>query len=171
MGARWFHQGGRGAACQHLIVGCVDTHSGRREIAKTVAAFHGRLGPGLRQRAYHTARCSSATRPTSNQIKTSTLGLCSGLPSPYLQEPGLLEPEPEKPTLSCAGMGWPDEQSLMVNRLAAAIAAQYVTDFVLQPAGDPDGHHLQSGADGHDAAAHHQPKTCGYGQTDQPFRH
>jgi hypothetical protein len=44
----------------------------------------------------------------------------------------LLEPEPEAPALSCAGMALAGEQSLMVNRLAAAIAAQYVTDFVLQ---------------------------------------
>jgi tRNA A37 threonylcarbamoyladenosine dehydratase len=43
MGARWLHHGGRGVVRQHLIIGCVDSHHGRREIAKTVAAFHGRL--------------------------------------------------------------------------------------------------------------------------------
>jgi tRNA A37 threonylcarbamoyladenosine dehydratase len=43
MGARWFHQGGRGTTRQHLIIGCVDNHTGRQEIAKTVEAFHGRV--------------------------------------------------------------------------------------------------------------------------------
>ncbi|MCB0009896.1 MAG: hypothetical protein KDE04_25700, partial [Anaerolineales bacterium] len=66
------------------------------------------------------------------EIRLDALGLCSGLPSPYLQEPGLLEPTAEAQPLSCAGLALAQEQSLMVNRLAAAIAAQYVTAFVLQ---------------------------------------
>ena len=44
----------------------------------------------------------------------------------------MLEPGVEARPLSCAGMMLAQEQSLMVNRLAAAIAAQYVTAFVLQ---------------------------------------
>jgi PRTRC genetic system ThiF family protein len=131
MSARWFHQGGRGVPCQYLIIGCVDTHTGRREIAKTVAAYDGRvwaLDSG-NERSNSQALIGNTT--DVDQIRLDPLGLCSGLPSPYLQEPGLLEPEPETGALSCAGMMLAGEQSLMVNRLAAAIAAQYVTGFVL----------------------------------------
>jgi PRTRC genetic system ThiF family protein len=132
MGARWFHHGGRRAACQHLIVGCVDTHTGRREIAKTVTAFHGRVWALDSGNALSNGQVLIGNTTDVNQIRLDPLGLCNGLPSPYLQEPGLLEPEPEAPTLSCARMTLAGAQSLMVNRLAAAIAAQYVTGFVLQ---------------------------------------
>lgn len=43
----------------------------------------------------------------------------------------MLEPEREPQALSCAGMMLADQRDFMVNRLAAAITAQYVTDFVL----------------------------------------
>jgi PRTRC genetic system ThiF family protein len=132
MGARWFHQGGRGTACQHLIIGCVDNHTGRQEIAKTVEAFHGRVWAMDCGNDRSNGQVLIGNTIDVNQIRLDPLGLCSGLPSPYLQEPGLLEPEPEAPALSCAGMALAGEQSLMVNRLAAAIAAQYVTAFVLQ---------------------------------------
>jgi PRTRC genetic system ThiF family protein len=132
MGTCWFHQDSRGTACQHLIIGCVDTHTGRQEIAKTVAAFHGRVWALDSGNDRSNGQVLIGNTIDVNQIRLDPLRLCSSLPSPYLQEPGLLEPEPEAPTLSCAGMALAGEQSLMVNRLAAAIAAQYVTGFVLQ---------------------------------------
>lgn len=132
MGARWLNQGSRGVAHQHLIVGCVDSHTGRREIARTVEAFRGRIWALDSGNDRVSGQILIGNTTDVNQIRLDPLGLCSGLPSPYLQEPGLLEPEPEAPTLSCAGMTLAGAQSLMVNRLAAAIAAQYVTGFVLQ---------------------------------------
>ena len=66
-----------------------------------------------------------------DQIKFDRLGLCTGLPSPYIQEPGLLEPEEAEQALSCAELTLQEEQSLMINRLAATIAAQFVTNFAL----------------------------------------
>jgi hypothetical protein len=66
------------------------------------------------------------------QIKVDSLGLCNGLPSPYVQEPDLLEPDPAAQTLSCAERTLAEEQSLMVNRMAAVVAGQYVTSFVLE---------------------------------------
>ena len=132
MGARWFHQGGRGATCRHLIIGCVDSHIGRQEIAKTVAAFHGRIWALDSGNERTNGQVLIGNTTDVERIRLGPLGLCSGLPSPYLQELGLLEPGAETRPLSCAGMMLADEQSLMVNRLAAAIAAQYVTAFVLQ---------------------------------------
>jgi PRTRC genetic system ThiF family protein len=132
MGAAWFHEGSSGAARLHLIIGCVDSHSGRREIARTVEAFRGRIWALDSGNDRVSGQVLIGNTTDVDQIRLDPLGLCSGLPSPYLQEPGLLEPEPEAPTLSCAGMTLAGAQSLMVNRLAAAIAAQYVTGFVLQ---------------------------------------
>jgi hypothetical protein len=53
-------------------------------------------------------------------------------PSPYVQEPDLLEPDLHAQNQSCAEMALAVTQSLMVNRMAATIAAQYVAVFVLQ---------------------------------------
>jgi hypothetical protein len=131
MGARWFHEADRGAVRSHLIVGCVDTDSGRREMAQTVAGFHGRVWAiDCGNDRYHGQVLIGNTTEVE-QIRLDRLGLCSGLPSPYLQEPALLAPEEEGQPLSCAEMSLREQQSLMVNRLAAAIAAQYVADFVL----------------------------------------
>jgi len=132
MGARWFHQSGRGTARHHLLIGCVDTHTGRREIAKTVEAFHGRVWALDSGNERFNGQVLIGNTTDVDRIRLDPLGLCNGLPSPYLQEPDLLEPGTEAQPLSCAGMMLADEQSLMVNRLAAAIAAQYVTGFVLQ---------------------------------------
>ena len=132
IGARWFHQGGRGAICQHLIIGCVDSHTGRQEIAETVAAFHGRIWALDSGNERTNGQVLIGNTTDVERVRLDPLGLCSGLPSPYLQEPGLLEPGAEAQLFSCAGMMLADVQSLMINRLAAAIAAQYVTAFVLQ---------------------------------------
>ena len=67
-----------------------------------------------------------------SQIQFDRLGLCTGLPSPYLQEPDLLEPEAAVQPASCAEMTLIGEQSLMVNKMAAAIAAQYCFNFILR---------------------------------------
>jgi hypothetical protein len=66
-----------------------------------------------------------------SQIKLDCLGLCTGLSSPYIQEPDLLEPDPEEENQSCAEMALAETQSLMVNRMVATIAATYVTNLVV----------------------------------------
>ena len=122
----------------NLLIGCVDTHLGRQEMAKAVTYYSGRwhnkscwsLDCG---NAYSNGQILIGNATQLDTIRFDRLGLCTGFPSPYLQEPTLLEPEEvADATLSCADLTLRDEQSLMVNRLTAAIAAQYVTDFVLQ---------------------------------------
>ena len=54
-----------------------------------------------------------------------------GLPYPYLQEPGLLEDEAVETAVSCAVMAQQEAQSLMINRLVAAVAGQLITQLVL----------------------------------------
>jgi hypothetical protein len=43
MARDWFDHGASGYSQAHLIIGCVDNPLGRREIAKTITAFDGRI--------------------------------------------------------------------------------------------------------------------------------
>jgi PRTRC genetic system ThiF family protein len=133
LGARWFRRGGGGAAGRHLIIGCVDSHTGRQEIAKTVAASNGRIWALDSGNERTSGQVLIGNTTDVDRIQLGPFGLCSGLPSPYLQEPGLLAPGAEAQPLSCARMMLAEEQSLMVNRLAAAIAAHYVSDSGHRP--------------------------------------
>ncbi len=132
MGALWFQENGSSATGARLIIGCVDSHSGRREIARTVAAGNGRVWALDCGNERDSGQVLIGNATGVDRVRFDRLGLCSALPSPYLQEPGLLEPAPDGPDTSCAERMVTEEQSLMVNRLAAAIAAQYVADFVLR---------------------------------------
>lgn len=129
----WFHQEND---VVHLIIGCVDNHLGRREVAQTITAFDGRLWAIDCGNEQNSGQVLIGNLPDGQKIRVDKLGLCSGLPSPYIQEPDLLEPDPEVQTQSCAEMGdgtsLAETQSLMVNRMAATLAAQYTATFVLQ---------------------------------------
>lgn len=114
------------------MIGCVDNYFGRREIAKTVTAFDGRIWALDSGNEQNSGQILIGNLTDTSQIRLDKLGLCSGLPSPYVQEPDLLEPDLYAQNQSCAEMALAETQSLMVNRMAATIAAQYVAAFVLQ---------------------------------------
>ena len=127
----WFdHSGGRAQA--HLMIGCVDHYSGRQEIAKTIEAYNGRIFALDCGNEQYAGQILIGNLTDTSQITLDKLGLCSGLPSPYLQEPDLLQPDPNEQSLSCAEMAMAETQSIMVNRMAATIAAEYVAVLVLQ---------------------------------------
>jgi PRTRC genetic system ThiF family protein len=135
MGREW-HQPSRtyGRSYTHIIVGCVDNTAARQEIARTVASFAGGLFGIDCGNAEWNGQVLVGNISQIETIRFDKLGLCSGIPSPYRQELTLLEPEPN-PTdaaISCADLTLREEQSLLVNRLAAAIAAQYCANIVLR---------------------------------------
>lgn len=132
LASQWFNHGAGGYAQPHLIIGAVDNTAGRREIAKTVEAFNGRVWALDSGNDRWSGQVLIGNLTDLGQIKLDRLGLCNGLPSPYVQEPELLEPDPDEQNQSCAEMALAETQSLMVNRMAAAIAAHYVATFVLQ---------------------------------------
>lgn len=115
-----------------LLVGAVDNHRARQELAQAIAQADGRLWWLDIGNARWNGQCLIGNLPEGYHIKLDKLGLCSGLPAPHAQEPGLLEPDPEEPHLSCADLVMREEQSLFVNQAAAAVAAQYAYQFVLQ---------------------------------------
>ena len=76
----------------NLLISAVDNHLARREIAKVVAAKNGRwYGLDLGNER-HSGQALLGNITNVNAIKFDRLGLCTGLPSPYVQEPALLEP-------------------------------------------------------------------------------
>jgi PRTRC genetic system ThiF family protein len=132
-----------------VLVGAVDNYLARRELAKALAAVgnHTYLagsGPAHSTssgrvwavgcgngRANGQVLVGNLTDPS--QIQVDALGVCNGLPSPYLQEPGLLEPDPiDNNPLSCADLTLREEQSLLINTQVAAVAAQYLYDLVIR---------------------------------------
>lgn len=128
LAAAWFDS----HAPVHLIIGCVDNTVARRELAQTVAAYQGRIYALDCGNEWVNGQVLIGNLTDTSQIRLDRLGLCSGLPSPYVQEPELLTPDPAEPQPSCADMALAETQSLMVNRMAATIAAQYVATLVLQ---------------------------------------
>src|SRR5690606_20031863 len=77
-------------------------------------------------------QCLIGNLPEGQDVRLDRLGLCTGLPAPHVQEPALLEPEPVETPFSCAELVLREEQSFFVNQAAAAVAAQYAYQFVLQ---------------------------------------
>jgi PRTRC genetic system ThiF family protein len=117
----------------NLIISAVDNHLARAEIAGVVQERAGRwycLDLGNEQ---HSGQVLLGNATDIDAIKFDRLGLCSGLPSPYVQEPTLLEPPPaEAAPFSCAELTLREEQSLVVNQQVAALAAHYAYQFLVR---------------------------------------
>lgn len=129
----WFYSQKRGrGAVAHLLFGCVDNHLARRELAKTIAYCQGQVWAIDCGNEFENGQILIGNLAEGNNIQLDPLGLCSGLPSPYWQEPDLLQPDPLLPAESCAVRTLVGTQSLMVNRMAATLAAQYAAVFILQ---------------------------------------
>jgi PRTRC genetic system ThiF family protein len=115
-----------------LLLGCVDNHLARRELARAVARRQGEWWALDCGNAYSSGQVLIGNLADAGRLRLDKLGLCSGLPAPYLQEPALLAPEPDEPAVSCAALAEQGEQSLLVNVQAAAVAGQLVHDFIFQ---------------------------------------
>lgn len=117
----------------NLIISAVDNHLARREIAKVVATQNGRWHCLEAGNEYASGQVLLGNVTDPDAIKFDKLGLCSGLPSPYVQEPALLEPPPnDASSLSCADLTLREEQSPVVNQMVAAIAADYAYQFLVR---------------------------------------
>lgn len=121
-----------GAAGEVLLIGAVDNEQARQAIAQAVEQRNGRLWWLDSGNAEFNGQCLIGNLPQNKPVVLDSLGLCHGLPAPHVQEPELLEPDPGETNLSCAQMVLREEQSLMVNQTAAAVAAQYAYQFVLR---------------------------------------
>jgi PRTRC genetic system ThiF family protein len=117
-----------------LLLGCVDGATGRRALAR---ALHNNydfmphyvwwLDCG---NAAESGQVLLGSAPTKAHLRGAftSAKVCKALPSPALQAPELLKKKPEELTdtnLSCAELMERNEQSLMVNKQAACVAARY----------------------------------------------
>ena len=117
----------------NLLISAVDNHIARAEMASVVQSGNGRwycLDMGNER---HSGQVLLGNVTNSGDIQFDRLGLCTGLPSPYIQEPMLLEPPPANVSpLSCAELTQRQEQSPVVNQMVAAIAADYAYQFLVR---------------------------------------
>jgi PRTRC genetic system ThiF family protein len=120
-----------------LLIGCVDNYRARQELARTVEEGRGSVWWLDVGNAHHSGNIymGNAVRPEQITVDEA-LQLCSGLPSPAAQDPALLAPDPPAPEptddLSCADLTLREEQSLMINTMMAAIAANYSYQWVIR---------------------------------------
>ena len=131
----WWFSDGRKKHC--LLIGAVDNHLARCEIAKVVEQRQGQIWWLDCGNAHHNGQVliGNLGLREIEFIKMDKLGLVNGLPAPHLQAPDLLaatrNPD-DDPTLSCAELTVREEQSLVVNQMVAAVASQYCYEFLVR---------------------------------------
>ena len=132
--SKWFSDYGYHSGSR-LMIGCVDNAAARQAIAHVVARANGSTrwldcGNAAFNGQVLIGNCSQAKGIHSPDLD---LGLWSDLPTPDWQEAGLLDSANDiDPAQACAVAVANEEQSLMVNTLTAAIAAQYLYQWVVQ---------------------------------------
>lgn len=123
-----------------VVIGCVDNAAARQEIAKTLKANSGDSPPHVwwldcgNQRESGQVLLGSTNDPRSLRSAFPLDGFCQHLPSPVLQCPDLLEPQPEELShhnLSCAELVLANAQGLIVNQRVAAEAADYLARLLI----------------------------------------
>ncbi|MGH9763817.1 MAG: ThiF family adenylyltransferase, partial [Blastocatellia bacterium] len=123
-----------------VIVGCVDNAEARRSLHETLQHNEGPMDPSIwwldRGNLYDTGRVLLGSAYDSRGLRMAFLeeNKCGALPSPAVQFPGLLKPEPEEigdSTLSCRELAERNLQSLNINALVAVHAADMLSRLLL----------------------------------------
>lgn len=116
----------------NLLISAVDNHLARCEIARAMETQDGRWFCLDLGNEHQSGQVLLGNAIELEMIRFDRLGLCTGLPSPYVQEPALLvPPEISASPLSCADLTLHRDQSLVVNQVAAALAGQYCYQFLV----------------------------------------
>lgn len=123
-----------------VVIGCVDNAAARQEIAETLKANSGDSPPHVwwldcgNQRESGQVLLGSTNDPRALLSAFPLDGFCQRLPSPAMQCPDLLEPQPEELShhnLSCAELALANAQGLIVNQRVAAEAADYLARLLV----------------------------------------
>jgi PRTRC genetic system ThiF family protein len=120
-----------------VLVGCTDNHAARRDLSRALAGAEDRH-PVLYLDAgnhFDTGQVVLGTTHDRERLrKAFATGVCTDLPAPAVQEPGLLRPPPEEETtreLSCAELAMAGLQSRTINMRMAAELAQYLQEALV----------------------------------------
>jgi len=123
-----------------ILVGCVDNAEARKSLHETLRQNEGPLDPRIwwldAGNLYDTGRVLFGSAYGISDLKGAFMkeGQCFALPSPALQSPGLLQPQPEElpgANLSCAEMAMRNMQSLNINARIAAELSDFLTRALL----------------------------------------
>jgi PRTRC genetic system ThiF family protein len=114
-----------------ILVGAVDTASGRRAMHEALARSSWRLWLDIgNEHDWGKVLLGTATEQRQLRGALSLGGLCTALPAASLRYTHLLEEPADQPQGDCAGDMRDGAQSLMVNQVMAAIAAQYLHQLI-----------------------------------------
>ncbi|MBA3532089.1 MAG: ThiF family adenylyltransferase [Ardenticatenales bacterium] len=120
----------------YLLVGAVDNHHARQQLAEVTAESSGAvwyLDCGNARSNGQVLLGNVAQAEHLRHVCADEMGLLAALPAPHLQAPALLAPDASpQPALSCAELTLREEQSLVINQMVASVAAQYVHDWLLR---------------------------------------
>ena len=114
-----------------ILVGAVDTASGRRALHEALARSAWRLWLDVgNEHDWGKVLLGTATEQRQLRGALSLGGLCTALPAASLRYPHLLDEHAAPPLGDCATDMRDGLQSLMINQAMAAIAAQYLHQLV-----------------------------------------
>jgi PRTRC genetic system ThiF family protein len=114
-----------------MLVGAVDAASGRRAMHEALAHGGWRLWLDVgNERDWGSVLLGTATEVQQLHGAFGLGGVCTALPAPTLRYPHLLEAAHLQPDANCAIAMATGAQSLMINQVIAAIAAQYLDALV-----------------------------------------
>ncbi len=110
----------------NLVIGCVDNHEARRELAQVDGIW---LDAGNHFDSGQVCLGNTSDRDLLWRHIKGDEGKYRYLPSPAVLFPQLLEPEPQltpQPNVSCADLVARGDQHILVNDLVACVVAGYV---------------------------------------------
>jgi PRTRC genetic system ThiF family protein len=125
-----------------IVIGCVDNAAARRELAGVLKLNSNYAADLPRVWLLDTGNYAEGgqvllgSAPTTEEAAKafSHPGVCSWLPSPYLQHPELLEALPEELSnhhLSCAELALVNAQAFSINAQVASLAADFLYRLLL----------------------------------------
>ncbi|MFV9506898.1 MAG: ThiF family adenylyltransferase [Oscillochloridaceae bacterium umkhey_bin13] len=115
-----------------ILVGAVDTASGRRAMHEALTRSRWRLWLDVgNEHNWGTVTLGSTTDPRDLHGAMALGGICTALPAPSLRYPHLLDDAPIQPRADCAHAAADGAQSLIINQAMAAIASHYVYQLVV----------------------------------------
>jgi len=115
-----------------ILVGAVDSASGRRAIAYQLGTYGWKAWIDCGNHESSGQIVCGNTQSLDGMRQAIALGMCSKLPSAPLIYPELLKDAPVRPREDCAALVADNAQSLMVNQMMAGVAGQYISDLVIR---------------------------------------
>jgi PRTRC genetic system ThiF family protein len=123
-----------------VVIGCVDNAAARKEMARVLENNYQGQAPSIFYLDCGNSKDSGqviiGTADTIAKMRGAFISpkLCGSLPSPVLQHPELLSPQPEElldHNLSCEELMIRNTQSLMINQRVAAEAGDFLSRLLI----------------------------------------